>query len=109
MEGKPEEAEKELRRLLAQAPQHGAARRLLAQLLSERGELDEAAGHLREAVQTLPTAFMQLTSVKPITEADRPLVERIRALVERPATDARLGPTSVPSPSALWHVEQTFR
>ena len=88
MEGKPEEAEKELRRLLAQAPQHGAARRLLARLLSERGELNEAAGHLQEAVETLPTAFMQLTSVKHMTEADRPLVERIRALVERPAIDA---------------------
>ena len=61
MEGKPEEAEKELRRLLAQAPQMAAARALLGELLSNRGMFEEAARHLTQATETFPAAFQQLT------------------------------------------------
>ena len=50
MEGKLEEAEKELRRLLALAPQGtDVARLLLGQLLSGRGMFHEAVRHLSEA------------------------------------------------------------
>ena len=84
IEGKLEEAEKELRRLLGQAPQLAAARVLLAQILSERGMLDEAAQHLSEAVEVIPQAFHSLAIAKRMREPDRPLVDRMRLYAERP-------------------------
>ena len=93
LEGKPDEAEKELERLLAGATplmpsrQVAAARQLLAQLLSARGMFDEAARCLTQAVESQPIAFQQLTAVKRMTEADRTLIDRVRRLVEAPELD----------------------
>ena len=88
LEGKPDEAEKELQRLLGSATplmpsrQVAAARQLLAELLSARGKFDEAARHLTQAVESQPIAFEQLTAVEPMPEADRPLIDRVRLLAE---------------------------
>ena len=88
LEGKLDEAEKELQRLLGSATplmpsrQVAAARQLLAELLSARGKFDEAARHLTQAVESQPIAFEQLTAVKRMTEADRPLIDRVRLLAE---------------------------
>lgn len=93
LEGKPDEAEKELQRLLGSATalrpsrQVAAARQLLAQLLSARGMFEEAARHLAQTVESQPIAFQQLTAVKRMTEADRPLIDRVRRLVEGPELD----------------------
>ena len=87
MEGRPEEAEKELRGLLAQAPQMARARALLGELLSDRGMFEEAADHLRKATEDFPPAFQQLTQVKRMTEADRPLMDRMRGLADGPHLD----------------------
>jgi tetratricopeptide (TPR) repeat protein len=83
LEGKSEEAEKELRRVLAQAPRLAATQLDLARILLERGMFDEAAQHAAQAVETIPSAFYELTLAKRMTETDRPLVDRIRVLVER--------------------------
>jgi tetratricopeptide (TPR) repeat protein len=94
LEGKADEAEKELQRLLAAATtlfmpslQVAAARQLLAQLLSARGMFEEAARHLTLAVENQPIAFQQLTAVKRMTEDDRPLIDHVRRLVEAPELD----------------------
>jgi tetratricopeptide (TPR) repeat protein len=81
--GKPEEAEKELRRVLAQAPHLAATQLDLARILLERGMFDEAAEHATHAVETIPSAFYELTLARRMMETDRPLVDRIRVLVER--------------------------
>ena len=80
-EGKFDEGEKELRRLIALAPRHATGRLFLAQLLLSRGVFEEAANHLAVAVETVPSAFPLLTSARKMTEADRPLAERMRAAV----------------------------
>jgi tetratricopeptide (TPR) repeat protein len=88
LEGKPDEAERELERLLAAATplmpplQVAAARQLLAQLLSARGMFEEAARYLTQAVESQPIAFQQLTAVKRMTAADRP-VDRSRESTPR--------------------------
>ena len=87
MEGHPDEAEKELRGLLAQAPQMARARALLGELLSDRGMFAEAAEHLMKATEDFPPAFQQLAVVKRMTEADRPLMDRMRGVAERPRLD----------------------
>jgi len=87
MGGHPEEAEKELRGLIALAPQMARARALLGELLSDRGMFEEAADHLAKATEDFPPAFQQLAVVKRMTEADRPLVDRMRGVVERPGLD----------------------
>ena len=87
MEGKPEEAEKELRGLIALAPQMARARALLGELLSDRGMFEEAADHLAKATEDFPPAFQQLAVVKRMTEADRPLMDRMRGVAERPGLD----------------------
>ncbi len=87
IEDRLEEAERELRQLLAQAPEIAGARVLLAQVLSERGMLDEAAQHYTKAVEVIPPAFHSLTIVKRMTETDRPLVDRMRAFAEQPGLD----------------------
>ncbi len=86
MEGRPEEAEKELRGLLAQrrVAQMARARALLGELLSDRGMFEEAAEHLKKATEDFPPAFQQLTLVKRMTEADRPLMDRMRGLADGP-------------------------
>jgi tetratricopeptide (TPR) repeat protein len=93
LEGKPEEAEVVLERLLATTPrlappmQFAAVRQLLARLLSERGKFEEAAGHLTQTVGSQPIAFQQLTAIKRMTEADRALIDRVRQLVAGPELD----------------------
>ncbi len=90
MEGKHEEAEQELRSLLALAPELAKPRALLGELLSNRGMFEEAARCLADATEAFPPAFEQLTAVKRMTESDRPLIERMRALAEGPHVDATL-------------------
>jgi tetratricopeptide (TPR) repeat protein len=87
MEGKPEDAEKELLSLLVLAPKRAETRLLLGQLLSSRGKFEEAARHLAQASEAIPSAFQQLTMVKRMSEPDRPLVDRMRDLAERPGLD----------------------
>ncbi len=90
MEGKREEGENELRRLIALAPGLAKPRALLGEFLSKRGELEEAARHLSQAAEVFPPAFEQPTAVKRMTEADRPLMDRMRLLAERPHLDMTL-------------------
>jgi tetratricopeptide (TPR) repeat protein len=82
MEGKLEEAEEELRHLLALAPKMARARALLGELLSNRGMFEEAARHLTQVVEVFPPALLELTQVKRMTETDRPLLVRMRDLAE---------------------------
>jgi tetratricopeptide (TPR) repeat protein len=88
IEGKLDDAEEELLRLLVLAPKRAETRLLLGQLLSNRGKFEEAAGHLVQAIEAFPSAFQQLTVVKRMTEADRTLLDRMRDLAERPGLDA---------------------
>jgi tetratricopeptide (TPR) repeat protein len=88
LEGKLEEAEKELLTLLALAPERGETLLLLGQLQSNRGKFEDAARHLTQAIEVFPSAFQQLTTVKRMSEADRPLADRMRHLAERPDLDA---------------------
>jgi tetratricopeptide (TPR) repeat protein len=87
MEGKRDEAETELRRLLALAPQLVEARTFLGELLSNRGAFEEAADHLTMAVEGFPAAFQKLAAVKRFKETDRPLVERMRCRADEPGID----------------------
>ena len=87
MQGRPDEAEKELRRLVALAPQSAQARDLLGGLLSFRGMFEEAVEHLTLASEGFPPAFKKLSLVKRFTETDRPLVDRMRRFAERPDLD----------------------
>ena len=87
MEGKPEEAEKQLRRLLAHAPKRPRHGRSSGEVISNRGMFEEAAQPLALAVEDFPPAFQQMTTVKRMTEADRPLLDRMRSLAERPGLD----------------------
>ncbi len=82
LEGKPDEAEGKLRRLLILKPRYEGPRVLLGKLLSEHGRFEEAASELTKAINTVPTAFEKLTAIRRMTEADRPLIERMRDLVD---------------------------
>jgi tetratricopeptide (TPR) repeat protein len=83
-EDNPEEAEKELRRALALAPQHPRVLLFLGALLSERGKFQEAIHVLTPAIDVAPTAFQLLTAAKRMEDADRPLMKRMSLLAERP-------------------------
>jgi tetratricopeptide (TPR) repeat protein len=87
MEGRRDEAEIELRRVVVLEPGFASARVILGSLLAERGIFDEAAQQLTGAINDRPSAFQQLSSVKRMTEADRPLVARMSHLVQRPEID----------------------
>jgi tetratricopeptide (TPR) repeat protein len=87
VEGKPDEAEKELRRLLALAPHDAGTHTLLGELLSSRGSFEEAAQYLAKAVEARPSAFEQLAAVKRMADADRPLLDRMHVLAQRPDLD----------------------
>jgi tetratricopeptide (TPR) repeat protein len=88
MEGRRDEAELELRRVVVLEPRFASARVLLGSLLAERGAFDGAAQQLTDAVDVHPSAFQQLSSVKRMTEADRTVVARMSHLVQRPEIDA---------------------
>ena len=86
-EGKLEEAEKELRRLLALAPELAAARALLGKLLSNRGMFEEAARHLRRR-SSFP-ARLPATDRSEAHDGDRPSVGGSHARARRrPGLDA---------------------
>jgi tetratricopeptide (TPR) repeat protein len=87
MEGRREEAEIELRRVVVIEPGFASARVLLGWLLAERGHFDEAAQQLTDAIDVSPSAFQQLCAVKRMTEADRTLVTRMSHLAQRPEID----------------------
>ena len=78
-----EEAEKELRPLLAAGLPDSSTRLLFARLLAFRGAFEEAARHLIQAIETAPWALQQLTEVTRMAEADRPLLDRMRAAAEQ--------------------------
>jgi tetratricopeptide (TPR) repeat protein len=87
LEGKPDQAEAAVRRLLAEAPERVESRLLLGHVLSQLGRFAEAAEQLTQAIELAPErplAFEALTTAKRMTEADRPLIDRIRAIAERP-------------------------
>ncbi len=85
-EGNTEEAEVELRRLIALAP--GSFSLELGRLLSSRGRFSEAEVLLTQATQNAPGAFQSLAEIKRMSEADRPLIERMEAALERPDLEA---------------------
>ena len=83
LEDRQEEAEKELRRAVALAPQNAVAQAYLGRLLLEQGQFDEARRRLAVAAETYPGAFQALSQSAPMTESDRPLIERMREIAER--------------------------
>ena len=101
LEGKPDEAEKELQRLLAAATalmpslQVAAARQLLAQLFSARGCSRRLRAICPRQSRVQPLAFQQLTAVKRMTEADRPFIDRMRRLVEALISTSRRASTQL--------------
>jgi tetratricopeptide (TPR) repeat protein len=82
-EGKVEEAEREFRRLLALDPGRPDLLLAMGQLLTDRGEFQEAARCLTAALEGAPAAFQHLAGIKRMTELDRPLIDRMRAVVCR--------------------------
>jgi Flp pilus assembly protein TadD len=65
LETRLQEAEKELRPLLAVGSPDASTRLLFAKLLSFRGAFEEAAQHLTLALETAPWALQQLTEAGP--------------------------------------------
>jgi tetratricopeptide (TPR) repeat protein len=82
LEGKLDEAEKELRRVIAAAPDHSRAQAHFGLLLSMRGKFEEALPHLMSAIDTFPEVFQSLVDWKRLTEDDRPLVDRMLRVAE---------------------------
>ena len=82
LEGKLDEAEDKLRRLIALAPERTGTRMVLAKLLLDRGLFDRAEVEMLQAIDTFPSAFERLTSIRRMTEADRRLIARMQALVD---------------------------
>ena len=87
LQGRLDEAERELRRLVELAPQSAKVRAFLGMLLSNRRMFEEAAHHLTQAIDGFPPAFHDLSIIKRFTEADRPLLDRMRSLAERSGLD----------------------
>jgi tetratricopeptide (TPR) repeat protein len=83
-EGKLEDAEREFRRLLALDPGRPDVLLAMGQLLTDRGEFQEAERCLTAALEGAPAAFQHLAGVKRMTEVDRPLIDRMRAVLGRP-------------------------
>ena len=83
-EGKFEDAEREFRRLLALDPGRSDVLLAMGQLLTDRGEFQEAERCLTAALEGAPAAFQHLAGVKRMTEVDRPLIDHMRAVVGRP-------------------------
>jgi hypothetical protein len=81
--GPVEEAEKELRPLLAAGLPDSSTRLIFARLLAFRGAFEETAQHLTQVIETAPWALQQLSEVKRMAEADRPLLDRPRAVAEQ--------------------------
>jgi len=77
LEGKLDQAENELQRVIAVEPERAPAQALLGQLFTERGLFEEARPHLLRAFETFPDVFQSLANTKRVTEDDRPLVERM--------------------------------
>ena len=84
-ERKEEEAEQELRRLVALAPQLSAAHYALGAILSSSGRFAEAIDSFERAIQADPgncSAWRSLVLAQKLTEADRPLLARMLARLE---------------------------
>jgi tetratricopeptide (TPR) repeat protein len=82
-EGKFEDAEREFRRLLALDPGRSDVLLAMGQLLTDRGEFQEAERCLTAALEGAPAAFQHLAGVKRMTEVDRPLIDRLCAVARR--------------------------
>jgi tetratricopeptide (TPR) repeat protein len=91
-EGNLNDAEATLRRLLVLAPENGAMRMLLGQVLIDQRRFGDAGRELRGAIETVPGAFHKLAGAQRMTEADRPLLERMRSKAEQAGseTDAKV-------------------
>jgi tetratricopeptide (TPR) repeat protein len=87
LEGKADEAETTLRRFLALAPDHGAERIVLGELLSDQRRFGDAGEEFKRALETAPRAFQLLAATRRMTEADRPLLERMRPLAQQLALE----------------------
>ena len=81
-EGKLEDAEREFRGLLALDPGRPDLLLALGQLLTDRGEFQEAELCLTAALDGAPAAFQHLAGIKRITESSPP-IDRMRAVVGR--------------------------
>ena len=81
LEGKLDDSEGELRRLLTLAPRDVGTHLLLGRLLTERGLFEKAAQEVEPIAASSPEAFALLTRVRRMTERDRPLIDRMRAAV----------------------------
>jgi protein O-GlcNAc transferase len=90
LEDRQEEAEKELRRAVALAPQNAVAQAYLGRLLLEQGQFDEARRRLAVAAETYPGAFQALSESTPMTESDRRADARNRGAGEPQPDGARL-------------------
>ncbi len=93
IEGKLGEAERELRRLVASAPERAGPHYYLGHVLSLLGRFEEVVQHFTRAIELAPEApfaFHDLTIAKLMTEADRPLIARMDILAARPSLDEPL-------------------
>ena len=84
------EAEKSLRRTLAQDPLNAMAHDLLGNLLAEGGRFEEAYDLLARAIALSPLmagAYYDLVRCRPVTLADQGLVARMEAALATPGLD----------------------
>ncbi|MGA9868541.1 MAG: tetratricopeptide repeat protein, partial [Acetobacteraceae bacterium] len=91
VEERNEEAEQWARRTVALEPRNAQARRMLASLLTLRGQFDDAIGHLLAAIESDPRdagAYLALTRARKMTEADRGMIARMEDLLKDPIPDS---------------------
>jgi tetratricopeptide (TPR) repeat protein len=90
-EGRHEEAQKVLRRVLFEEPENAVALDLLGQSLAAAGRFDEARRYLLHAIDNcggLAGNYYEVARCGRITPEDTDLIERMRAAVSSPALNA---------------------
>ncbi len=87
MDGRLDEAEEKLRRLVAVAPALAVAHQAYGQLLLDRGKFAEAEPEFVNAAESIPSAFEKLAQIRRMTASDRPMIERMLATVSNPRLD----------------------
>ncbi len=90
LDGQTEQAEAELKRTVALAPEHANLHRLLGQVLSQRGDFPAARARFLEAMRLEPHephGFYDWANNGRAAEADRDLLTRIAGITERPDLD----------------------
>ena len=83
-EGRSEDAERELQRLVTLAPKRAQTLHRIGRLLSDLGKFLEAELVLVQATEKMPTAFPALADIKRMKEEDRPLLNRMEAALDQP-------------------------